>query len=70
MKPTAAPPYFPYTTHRTMAEVMRDEDVQAFSRRPRSARGMSMTEWLEQRGDADVEPSNKKIGTPRIRYGR
>lgn len=35
MKPTAAPPIFPYPHHRTMAEVIRDERPLTTSQRKR-----------------------------------
>jgi hypothetical protein len=34
MKPTASPPRFPFPAHRTMAEVMRDEERAARPRDP------------------------------------
>lgn len=41
---TAAPAYFPYP-HRTMAEVMRQEELDAFNRRPRPEKGLTLKEW-------------------------
>lgn len=45
MRPTAAPPYFPYTTHRTMAEVMFDEKMDRFWRRPQPEKKLTLPDW-------------------------
>lgn len=42
----AAPPYFPYP-HRTLAEVYKQQRLDAYRRRPRSQMHVKLEEWDE-----------------------
>lgn len=44
-RPKAAPPYFPYTTHRTMADVLFDEKMDRFWRRPQPEKKLTLPDW-------------------------
>lgn len=41
MKPTAAPPHFPYD-HRSMAEIMRDEQIERFQQMRKRVRDQQL----------------------------
>lgn len=59
MKPTAAPPHFPYLGHRTMAQVMREERLDAYNRRSRGDRSLTFPVWSQR-----THPEQKTTFTP------